>query len=478
MANMNRRNFLRSGAATGFLAGTGVLSTLTSGKAFAANTSGYKALVCIFLKGGMDHADTVISRDQASYDLLRNARSGLYGAYGVGSGSSSRDRANLLALNPTNAANFGSRQFGLPEQMVGLRDIFEAGELAIVGNVGPLIEPTTRSDLTRVGAQLPPRLFSHNDQQSTWMSLGVEGAQYGWGGAFADAALRSDSSLNPRYAMVSAGPNDVFLSGKEGRQFTTSAGGAQGVTLVDQPFILGGESRFNAARDLLDEYVSKTGYGETNLFARDFARQSGNGVINSRAYDTALESSTGITTVFPATSIGSQLRSVANTISIQDKLDSNRQVFYVFMGGFDTHSGQTNTLPALQTALSEAISAFRTSMVTQGTWDDVTLFTMSEFGRTTIDNGDGTDHGWGGHHFVTGGSVVGKQIYGDIPTPDLNGESFTSTHGRLIPKVSVEQYAATLGSWFGLDAGELASALPNLSNFSQKDLGFLGGATT
>ncbi|WP_373006137.1 DUF1501 domain-containing protein [Hyphomonas sp.] len=478
MANMNRRNFLRSGAATGFLAGTGVLSTLTSGKAFAANTSGYKALVCIFLKGGMDHADTVIPRDQTSYDLLRNARPGLYNAYGVGSGTSSRDLARLHALNPTNAASFGSRLFGLPEQMLGLQEIFEAGELAIVGNVGPLIEPTTRSDLTRVGVQLPPRLFSHNDQQSTWMSLGVEGAQYGWGGAFADAALRSDSSLNPRYAMVSAGPNDVFLSGKEGRQFTTSAGGAQGVTLVDQPYILGGESRFNAARDLLDEYVSKTGYGETNLFARDFARQSGNGVISSRAYDTALESSPGIATEFPGSSIGSQLRSVANTISIQDKLESNRQVFYVFMGGFDTHSGQTNTLPALQTALSEAISAFRTSMVTQGTWNDVTLFTMSEFGRTTIDNGDGTDHGWGGHHFVTGGSVAGKQIYGDIPTPDLDGESFTSTHGRLIPKVSVEQYAATLGSWFGLDAGELAAALPNLSNFSQKDLGFLGGATT
>jgi uncharacterized protein (DUF1501 family) len=478
MANMNRRNFLRSGAATGFLAGTGVLSTLASGKAFAANTSGYKALVCIFLKGGMDHADTVIPRDPASYDQLRSARPGLYGAYGVGSGSSSRDSANLLALNPTNAASFGSRQFGLPEQLSGLQEIFEAGDLAIVGNVGPLIEPTTRSDLTRIGAQLPPRLFSHNDQQSTWMSLGVEGAQYGWGGAFADAALRADSSLNPRYAMVSAGPNDVFLSGKEGRQFTTSAGGAQGVTLVDQPFILGGESRFNAARDLLDEYVSKTGYGETNLFARDFARQSGNGVINSRAYDTALESSSGISTVFPGTSIGSQLRSVANTISIQDKLDSNRQVFYVFMGGFDTHSGQTNTLPGLQTALSEAISAFRTSMVTQGKWNDVTLFTMSEFGRTTIDNGDGTDHGWGGHHFVTGGSVAGKQIYGDIPTPDLNGESFTSTHGRLIPKVSVEQYAATLGSWFGLDAGELAAALPNLSNFSQTNLGFLGGSTS
>ena len=143
------------------------------------------------------------------------------------------------------------------------------------------------------------------------------------------------------------------------------------------------------------------------------------------------------------------------------------------MGDFDTHSGQAGQIPSRHTELSEAVSAFRTEMINQGVWNDVTLFTMSEFGRTTIDNGDGTDHGWGGHHFVAGGSVAGKKIYGDIPTPDLGSDTFTSTHGRLIPKVSVEQYAATLGSWFGLDSSELAAALPNLSNFNEKNLGFL-----
>ncbi|MEH6694451.1 MAG: DUF1501 domain-containing protein [Hyphomonas sp.] len=471
MAKMNRRNFLKAGAATSFLGGTGVLSTLTSGKAFAANTTGYKALVCIFLKGGMDHADTVLPRDQASYNLLANARPGLFGAYGSGG---SRDRGNLLALNPTNAANFGSRQFGLPTQLQGLQTMFEAGDLAIVGNVGPLIQPTARADLQNATFSLPPRLFSHNDQQSTWMSLGVEGAQYGWGGAFADAAIRSDSTMNPLYAMVSAGPNDVFLSGAEANQFTTSYNGAQKVDLVSESWILGGESKYDAARRYLDDYVAKAGFAEDNLYARDYIRQSGNAVINNKAYEAALQGEPGVTATFPSSnSIASQLYSVARTISISDNLDTNRQVFYVFAGGFDTHSGQTGQLPALHTQLSEAIAAFRTEMINLGKWNDVTLFTMSEFGRTTIDNGDGTDHGWGGHHFVAGGSVAGKQIYGDIPAANLDDTTFTSTHGRLIPKVSVEQYAATLGSWFGLDSGELAAALPNLSNFTEKNLGFL-----
>ena len=473
MAKMNRRHFLQAGAATSFLAGTGVLSTLTSGKAFAADTSGYKALVCIFLKGGMDHADTVIPRDQASYDLLRNARPGLYGAYGVGSGSSSRDRANLLPLNPTNAASFGSRQYGLPSQLQGFQTMFEAGEMAIVGNVGPLIQPTTRPDLEKATFSLPPRLFSHNDQQSTWMSLGVEGSQYGWGGAFADAAIRSNSTMNPLYAMVSAGPNDVFLSGTEASQFTTSFAGAQQVKLVDDIYTLGGESKYDAARRALDDYVAKASFSEDNLYARDYISQSGNAVINNNAYDAALSGTSGVTATFPASYTANQLASVARTISIRDALNVKRQVFYVFMGDFDTHSGQAGQIPSRHTELSEAVSAFRTEMINQGVWNDVTLFTMSEFGRTTIDNGDGTDHGWGGHHFVAGGSVAGKKIYGDIPTPDLGSDTFTSTHGRLIPKVSVEQYAATLGSWFGLDSSELAAALPNLSNFSEKNLGFL-----
>ncbi|MBU0562475.1 MAG: DUF1501 domain-containing protein, partial [Gammaproteobacteria bacterium] len=257
MAKMNRRHFLQAGAATSFAAGTGVLSTLTSGKAFAANTSGYKALVCIFLKGGMDHADTILPRDQSSYDLLSRARPGLLGAYGSGG---SRDRSNLLALNPTNAANFGSRQYGLPAQLAGFQSMFEAGEMAIVGNVGPLIQPTTRPDLEKASFSVPPRLFSHNDQQSTWMSLGVEGSQYGWGGAFADAAIRSNSTMNPLYAMVSAGPNDVFLSGTEASQFTTSYAGAQQVRLVDDRYVLGGESKYDAARRVLDDYVAKASF--------------------------------------------------------------------------------------------------------------------------------------------------------------------------------------------------------------------------
>ncbi|MEL7453274.1 MAG: DUF1501 domain-containing protein, partial [Pseudomonadota bacterium] len=172
------------------------------------------------------------------------------------------------------------------------------------------------------------------------------------------------------------------------------------------------------------------------------------------------------------------LQTIAETIDVRNELQVSRQVFFAAIGGFDTHSNQANRLPQLQAQISDALAAFRQAMIERGVWDQVTLFTASDFGRTTIDNGDGTDHGWGGHHFVMGGSVQGQRIYGDLPAPNLDLPQYTNSRGRLIPSVSVEQYAATLGRWFGLAEDELVSALPNLSQFAASDLGFMGPLTS
>ncbi|MEL7447481.1 MAG: DUF1501 domain-containing protein, partial [Pseudomonadota bacterium] len=187
----------------------------------------------------------------------------------------------------------------------------------------------------------------------------------------------------------------------------------------------------------------------------------------------------GLSTVFPDTALGGKMKAIAETIAVRSSLNMNRQIFYATVGGFDTHSNQVDELPALHAEIAGAVAAFRTAMQEVSAWNDVTVFTGSDFGRSIIGNGDGTDHGWGGHHFVAGGSVVGKTIYGDMTGFDINGangEQYVSRRGILIPQVSVDQYAATLGRWFGLDAGELVAALPNLANFDQKDLGFLGGS--
>ncbi len=476
MANLSRRHFMSGAGALGFAGSMGALSGLGASKAWAANTSGYKAMVCIFLKGGMDHADTVLPYDQPSYNQLASVRDGLFGTYNATSGASTRNRANLLKLNAQNASSFAGQEFALPPELSPMHQMFEDGDLAVVGNVGPLIEPTTRAQMENNTALVPKRLFSHNDQQSTWMSLGTEGQRFGWGGRFLDAALASSPSADAQFAAITSGSNDVFLSGDRARPFRVANGGAPEAVLVSNRNYLGYSSEDDEARRRIRAFLGMQNIGDNNIFAQDMRNANGEGIATSDRLLEARENSTPITADFPANSLGGQLKSVAETIQIQQFLNSPRQIFYCTTGGFDTHNNQANSIGGLHTGLAGGIAAFKAAMQEIGEWNNVLVFTMSDFGRTMIDNGDGTDHGWGGHHFVAGGSVVGKNIYGSIPTPDIDGENYTKSRGRMIPTTSVDQYAATLGKWFGLSGSELDAVLPSLGNFNSRDLGFLGGS--
>jgi len=477
MTYINRRRFLQSSSAMGFAAGTGLLAAMGSSNAFAADTSGYKALVCVFFKGGMDSLDLVLPKDVASHDALAAIRPGLFGSYGVGSGTSSRDRDNILKINPTNSGDFGGREFGFAPEMSALQGLFESGNAAIIGNVGPLIEPTTRTTMDNRSAQIPDRLFSHNDQQSTWMSFGTEGSQSGWGGRFMEAALKTDSVSNPVFSAISTSGNDVFLSGDGVRQFSAPSN-PESADILRQRFYLGSGRNSDAARTAIRDHLASVGVTSENLYGQDLIGVNSRAIDNVETYKTAIENGTALATEFPESKLAGQLKTVANTIAVRETLNVRRQIFFVSIGGFDTHDNQRNSMPNLQTEISTSIAAFQAAMVELGLSESVTLFTGSDFGRTAIDNGDGTDHGWGAHHFVVGGAVQGKKIYGRLPEYDLGAETYTKSRGRLIPSVSVEQYAATLGGWFGLDQSELNSALPNLSNFTEKDLGFFSTGST
>ncbi len=474
MAYISRRHLLAGLGTAGFASSFGGLTKLGLNNAWAADTGGYKAMVCIFLKGGMDGNDTILPYDQASYDQLVNTRSGLMSKHQYTSGSSSRNRANLLALNPDNAASFGGRQFAMPNELAPLHSMFESGELAIVGNVGPLIQPTTRAEIDNSTAILPKRLFSHNDQQSTWMSFGVEGARRGWGGLFMDRVIASAPSENSIFSAISTSTNDVFLAGENVSQFKVESGGVAQPNIYTMDRILGRSGADDASRAELRTFLSEGDRQSRNLFEQDVAAAAARAVDNTEQFNVAQQNATPFNTVFPTDKVSRQMRSVAETIKIQQFLNVSRQMFYVSFGSFDTHRTQANSLPGLHTQLAAAISAFRDAMVEIGEWNNVVVFTASDFGRTLIDNGDGTDHGWGGHHIVAGGAVRGKRIYGDMPTMDANGNEYTKSSGRAIPTTSVEQYAATMGSWFGLNSTELSATLPNLANFNSSNLGFMG----
>ena len=454
---LNRRFFMKSVGAAAIASGA-VSGRPLSFNAHAANTSGYKALVCVFLLGGMDNHDVLLPFDQTSYDAFRGVRQTLLSRQGT-----SRQRSALLEIVPNDTSILGGRQVALPPEMPQMRTLFNQGRVAIVANVGPLIEPTTRALFESGAARVPPQLFSHNDQQSVWQSSRPEGAQFGWGGLFADAVLNSGAnSANADFTTIASAEVGPFLTGRTARPYNVDPAGPAEVNALEA-LASGTQSQRNLF-EALQQQLQSTGFSGSNILESDFAAQVQRGFASNRAYAAARASGTPLATAFPETNHGAQLRSVAQTISVRNTLSVSRQIFFVGIGGFDTHSNQAGSLPGLLGQIDGGVSAFYQAMVELGVSNDVTLFTASDFGRTLAVNGDGTDHGWGGHSFVVGGSVAGRQIYGSVP-PFALGHSADSGGGRIIPSLSVEQFAAPLGRWFGLTEGELATALPNLANF-------------
>lgn len=458
----NRRNFLKASLALPMMMSGGtMLGTLAGFNAHAADTSGYRALVCVFLFGGMDCHDTVLPFDTSSYDDYARVRASLLASYAAQAGGSSRIREALLPLQPASAA-FGSRQFALPPEMASMHQLFAQGRAAIIGNVGPLSEPTSRASFSANSVKLPARLFSHNDQQSTWMSFAPEGSQFGWGGRFGDATVQGNTEAI--FSQISLAGNSVFQTGDQVSPFQISVEGVPSIRMID----VAGQQ----LGPVLRGHFASVGSNRSNLLERDLINLSRVSLDANDTLDAALQDGTTLTTPFPSSGLGAQLRAVAQTMAVRDTLGASRQVFFVGLGGFDTHSAQATDLPILQQDISDSLAAFYNATEELGIAESVTAFTAADFGRTLTVNGDGTDHGWGGHHFVVGGAVRGGDIYGEIPVSRL-GHDLDAGNGRLIPSVSVEQFAAPLGRWFGLNPQELAQALPGLANFPVGTLDYI-----
>ena len=460
-----RRTFLTGASALSAATLTGLGSSLSAFQASAAETSGYKAIVCLFFLGGLDGHDTVLPYDQASYDRYAAIRASLMDQYANMQGGSTRARDRLLPLSPSNAADFGGRQFALPEELSGIKSLFDDGDAAIVGNVGPLIQPLTAEQFENESVPQPKRLFSHNDQHSTWMSSQPEGAQFGWGGRFADAALAAGANAtNREFTTITSLGNELFLTGADALPYQIGLDGAPEVDALNFFADGRGTDAGDAIYQKLRDHFEAMDFESSNLIDRDVSNAMRTALTTNETFNAAFETVQPFSTQFPSNFLGQQLRAIANIVAIRDALLVNRQVFFVAIGGFDTHSNQVNDLPELQREIDGGVVAFFNAMKELGLGSDVTLFTASDFGRTLAINGDGTDHGWGGHHFVVGEAVQGGRIYGDIPPYDF-GHAQDAGSGRLIPTTSVEQFAEPLGRWFGLNDSEIAAALPNLANF-------------
>jgi len=474
-----RRAFLRRSAQLA-AAGTALpfaLNLAALGEAAAFTATDYKALVCVFFYGGNDYANTVVTYDDASYNLYSTIRGG--GA-GQTAGGIALAKAALTPtlLNPTLALANG-RQYALHPAMTGLAGLFNSGKAAVQLNVGPLVVPLTRaqySSADRKTYPLPPKLFSHNDQQSIWQSSSPEGSTIGWGGNLGDLALSSNS--NSLFTCISVTGNAVFLSGDSALAYQVSTGGAVGINSVKSN-VYGSAAVKTAMATLIQQPRSHVLENEYNRVATR--------AVSSEAQITSGIGGVTLATTFPTgNSLADQLKMVARLIGARTALGAKRQVFMVSIGGFDLHDNLISQHPGVLGKVSDAMTAFYRATEELGVANQVTAFTASDFGRTLASNGDGSDHGWGSHHFVVGGAVKGAAFYGTPPPVSVSNTAAASDQwhvgqGRLLPSTSVDQYAATLARWFGVADAELSGILPNLGHFGAaagrpdypSDMGFM-----
>ncbi len=479
----SRRSVLRNAAYAG-LGATAIGSTLRDLRLInsvmaAQPVTGYKSMVCLFLAGGNDANNWIVPTDTATFNDYTNIRGNL---------ALPKTSLHTLRTGPGGSdpayQDGDGHTYGFHPSCVEMQTLFGEGKLVPIMNVGTLVRPTTRAQyLANAAFYLPPQIFSHSDQVTQWQtSVPDQPPITGWGGRVADI-LNSQTNQTGKISMsVSLNGNNTFEVGNQVSQYHVSDTGA---------VVLGGtlmtSARVKAMRDMFalsNTNLQRTAYREV----LDNAVLTGD-LLNTSIAPTAMSTDTPPgtwvwTTPFPNTGLGNQLKMIARLIQARgpSAFDMNRQIFFCSVGGYDTHTAQVTLTPTLNAAtgthatplneVSECMFAFQRAMEQLGVSDQVTTFTASDFSRTFPTNSQGSDHGWGAHHFIMGGAVNGGQIYGHLPTFAINGPDDTGT-GRWIPTLAVDQFSGTLIKWFGLDNSEIASVLPNLSRFSTGDLGFM-----
>ncbi len=456
---VSRRSFLQTAGAAA--AGLGLTNLTGPFVDAAAAQTGARSLVCIMLNGGADSFSMYVPRDNSTAGQT-------YGDYRA-------VRGNDFSVPAAALLGIGDGSFGLNPAMTNMAAMFEQNRMAVVRNVGPLIRPTTKADYA-ARRNLPQDLFAHDTQQKLWQTgRPTTAISQGWGDSIA-AAAANGSTLDPSFSI--SGSNR-WQAGRE-TSYTKLSPSTRVRPLLGYDASLRSWIPSFAGVETVMSSALAAAADSPSAFEQVAATTMRSSIVATTELEDALIdriADVGMTDV-AGTTLGGQLRRVALLIHNRQMLSQQRQVFFVRLGGWDTHNAQNDRLPLLLGQLDQALGSFYRSLDQLGLSDSVTTFTASDFGRTLTINGTGTDHGWGGHAFVMGGAVNGGH-YGTFPdqrvenNPDDTGDRVGNFAGRLIPTTSVGQYGATLASWMGLQGDQLDRAFPELSNFSQRNLGFL-----
>jgi len=416
----------------------------------SASATDYKALVCVFLGGGNDGNNTVVPYDASSY-----------AAYAAVRGDLSIRREALQPLS-TKAYSDG-RSYGLNPDLTGLKVLYDGGKLAFLANVGTLVRPLTLAEY-RAGGPVPLQLYSHLDQAIQWQSSIVSDPIFrtGWGGRMAD--LINATNVDPKISMsICVGGSSYFQVGNSVAPYSVSSNGA---------ILLQGFNRWEVASRSYSSIKQLFAARTDNVLGSVFANTTRDAVQDSEFLADALTRGRQITTVFPTSYTASRLKMIARLISLANEMGHRRQIFFINVGGFDTHAIQGESHGKLLNEVGAAMAAFYKSTEELGLQNQVTTFTASDFSRTYNPNGSGTDHAWGNLQWILGGAVKGGDIYGRMPSLRIGGSDDTG-RGAWIPTTSVDEYNATLAKWFGVSDSNLPVVLPNIGRFEKRDLGFM-----
>ena len=469
----SRREFLKLTAAfsAARFAAPLALNLAAMGESAAATATDYKALVCVFMIGGNDNFNTLVPYDAPNFAIYTQQRPAI--------------ATVMSALTPTLLTPVmslpGGAQFALAPALAPLLPLFNAGQMAVMLNLGTLIEPiaSAAAYASAPASTLPPQLFSHLDQRAFYQAEGPVGNTTGWGGRIAD--LFAGGNGNALFTCISPSGSSLFLTGLNTSTYAISpTGGAIPIQSVVAP-LFGSAACQSAMKALTTAQRTDASGNLANLFEATYADVVSRSLTGQQVLGSALPKST--VTTFPATTktnLSAQLSMVARVIAARNAsgVGAARQVFMVGAGNFDTHNAVVTVQPPLLSDVAVSMAAFFSEMNALGLQNDVTSFTMSDFGRTLNSDGDGSDHGWGSVHFVVGGAVKGQNFYGTAPVlpPNLTTPGPLDVgRGRFVPTMAVDQFGATLGSWFGVSDADLLTIFPNLSNFNagSRNLGFM-----
>lgn len=462
---ISRRNFLGK-LNCAAISSLPILSTLVNLKmagsvaAASASPGPHRALVCLFFSGGMDTFNVLVPQGPSEYAEYKAVRGGI-----------ALQREELRPITPLGSPGLS---LGLHPGLPGLQSLFQAGNAAFVSNVGTLIEPVTKDEYDNELKKLPLGLYSHADQVEQWHTARMDVRSHqGWGGRAADL-VRDLNTLDTVSMNISLSGSNLWQSGESVYEYAVSPDGAEPLRDYDP----NNTDQWSTVPILTKAVDSQLAFGYQHLLQQAFADKKRSAMDAYTLFNTATAVALPANVSFPDTDLGNELKMVAKAIAGHSALGHARQTFFIEYSGWDHHDGLLKAQAAMLPEVDAAVKAFYDCLTAMGLQNEVTLFTASDFARTLTTDSDGADHAWGGNHFVVGGAVSGKRIYGTYPSLYLDS-ALDVGRGRLIPQISVDSYFAELAIWLGVPKSRLAEVIPNIANFystssGSNPLGFLG----